>query len=98
MIELRVCIDVDDLDRAIDFYTRALELKLGRRRGTQWAELLGGTSPIDLLPKPAGTTPVPGRGAARSYSSARPPATSARPDMPTTQRRNPLSRAGCSCR
>jgi catechol 2,3-dioxygenase-like lactoylglutathione lyase family enzyme len=67
MIELRVCIDVDDLDRAIDFYTRALGLKLGRRRGTQWAELLGGTSPIDLLPKPAGSTAAPGQSAARDY-------------------------------
>jgi catechol 2,3-dioxygenase-like lactoylglutathione lyase family enzyme len=67
MTELRVCIDVEDLDRAIDFYTRALELKLGRRRGTQWAELLGGTSPIDLLAKPGGTPAFPGPGAARDY-------------------------------
>jgi predicted enzyme related to lactoylglutathione lyase len=67
MIELRVCIDVEDLDAAIAFYTQALGLTLGRRRGTQWAELLGGSSPIDLLPKPAGTPAIPGQGAVRDY-------------------------------
>ena len=41
MPELRVCIDVPDLDRAIAFYTAAFGLRPGRRNGPHWAELLG---------------------------------------------------------
>jgi catechol 2,3-dioxygenase-like lactoylglutathione lyase family enzyme len=53
--DLRVCIDVPDLDRAITFYTRVLGLTLGRRNGPHWAELLGAGCPVDLLPVEAGT-------------------------------------------
>jgi predicted enzyme related to lactoylglutathione lyase len=66
---LRVCIDVDDLDAGVAFYTRALGLTLGRRHpeGT-WAELLGAPSPIDLIPKPPGTAAHPrGTRALRDY-------------------------------
>jgi len=55
MIQLRVCIDVDDLDRAIEFYRQAIGLTLGRRLGAGWAEMLGASSPIDLLVEPAGS-------------------------------------------
>jgi predicted enzyme related to lactoylglutathione lyase len=55
MLELRVCIDVDDLEKGIAFYTQALGLKLGRRFGDKAAELLGASSPIDILAKPAGS-------------------------------------------
>jgi len=48
-------LDVDDLDKAIAFYTKAFDLKVGRHFG-DWAELVGGTSPIYLLPKAAGTS------------------------------------------
>ncbi len=48
-MDIRICIDVDDLDRAIAFYTRGLQLTLGRRLGSDWAELLGAGSAIDLL-------------------------------------------------
>ena len=41
MANLRICVDVPDLDRAIDFYGRALGLRLARRNGPHWAELLG---------------------------------------------------------
>lgn len=67
MIELRVCIDIEDLDKAIAFYTQALGLTLGRRKGSDWAELLGASAPIDLLTKPAGTPASPGTNAARDY-------------------------------
>jgi len=67
MIELRACIDVDDLDKAIAFYTQALGLKLGRRLGSDWAELLGATSPIDLLAKPAGSPASPSAALVRDY-------------------------------
>jgi predicted enzyme related to lactoylglutathione lyase len=65
---LRVCIDVDDLDRALEFYTRALGLTGGRRSGHEWAELLGAPCPIDLLAKPPGTAALPaGTRALRDY-------------------------------
>lgn len=54
-MQLLLNLDVDDLDRAIAFYTRAFDLQLGRHFG-DWAELVGGTSPIYLLPKAAGTS------------------------------------------
>lgn len=68
MIELRVCIDVDDLDRAIRFYREALGLELGRRLGPGWAELLGATSPIDLLCEPSGTRASSAAAATRDYA------------------------------
>ncbi|MGZ3461710.1 MAG: VOC family protein [Archangium sp.] len=67
MLELRACIDVDNLDKAIAFYTQVLGLKLGRRLGSDWAELLGASSPIDLLAKPAGSPASPGAASVRDY-------------------------------
>jgi len=65
---LRVCIDVDDLDAAIAFYTRALGLTPGRRFDDGSAELLGAPCPIDLLAKPPGTAALPsGTRALRDY-------------------------------
>ena len=57
-MELRVCIDVDDVERAIMFYTQGLGLRLGRRLDHDWVELLGATSPIDLLLNAPGTAPL----------------------------------------
>jgi catechol 2,3-dioxygenase-like lactoylglutathione lyase family enzyme len=59
VLELRICIDVPNLDRGIDFYTRALGLRLARRNGPHWAELLGAACPVDLLPVEAGTPASP---------------------------------------
>jgi predicted enzyme related to lactoylglutathione lyase len=65
---LRVCIDVDDLDAGIAFYTKALGLTPGRRAGDAWAELLGAPAPLDLLAKPPGTAAFPtGTRALRAY-------------------------------
>lgn len=47
--EIRICIDVDDLDRAITFYSDVLGLGPGRRLGNDWVEMLGASSVIDLL-------------------------------------------------
>jgi predicted enzyme related to lactoylglutathione lyase len=65
MISLLANIDVPDLETAIEFYSQALGLRLGHRlfEGTV-AEMLGGSSPIYLLAKAAGTAagsaiPVP---------------------------------------
>ena len=57
-LEIRVCIDVSDLERGIAFYTQGLGLRLGRRLDKDWAELLGATSPIDLLASPEGSAPL----------------------------------------
>src|SRR5512133_2782546 len=65
---LRVSIDVDDLDAAIGFYTRALGLAVARRAGDEWVELQGAPCPIDLLAKPPGTAALPsGTRALRDY-------------------------------
>jgi catechol 2,3-dioxygenase-like lactoylglutathione lyase family enzyme len=67
MPDLRICIDVPDLDRAIAFYVAALGLAPGRRLGSEWVELLGAPVPIDLLPRAAGSAPSPRAGGARTY-------------------------------
>ena len=54
-MELLVNIDVGDLDRAVKFYGAALGLKKARRLGKGVVEMRGGTSPVYLLEKPAGS-------------------------------------------
>ena len=68
-MEIRICIDVDDLDRAIAFYIEGLRLTLGRRLGANWAELLGGGCTIDLLAEKGGSAPLgPAHTQRRDYS------------------------------
>ena len=67
MIELRICIDVDDLSKGIEFYTRGLGLTVGRRLDVNWVELLGASSPIDLLAKQSGSRPSQGSTQMRDY-------------------------------
>ncbi|HEV8245403.1 MAG TPA: VOC family protein [Polyangiaceae bacterium] len=57
--QIRVCVDVDDLDRGIAFYCDVLGFRVGRRLGPDWAELLAGNTSIDLLGTPAGTRAAP---------------------------------------
>ncbi len=66
-LQLRVCIDVEDLDKGVAFYRDGLGLSPGRRLGGQWAEMLGASSPVDLLAEPAGTPPSPRAAAVRDY-------------------------------
>jgi predicted enzyme related to lactoylglutathione lyase len=73
LADLRICIDVPDLDRAIAFYGRAFGLTVGRRNGPHWAELLGAGCPVDLLPVEPGTAispaaPAPLRDFARHWT------------------------------
>ena len=58
-MELVINIDVDDIEKAITFYTDALGLRLSRRlfEGTV-AELRGATSTIQLLLKESGSAPA----------------------------------------
>lgn len=54
-MELLVNIDVDNLNRAIQFYTNVFQLQVGRRFGTDGVELLGGSATIYLLVKAPGS-------------------------------------------
>jgi len=60
-------IDVDDLQRAVSFYTAAMGLKVGRKLGPSVVELLGHGSPIYLLQKAAGSAAGPATREARRY-------------------------------
>jgi predicted enzyme related to lactoylglutathione lyase len=54
--DILVNIDVDDLEKGIAFYSSALSLQLTRRLGDNIAEMLGASSAVYLLAKPAGTS------------------------------------------
>lgn len=66
-MDLRICIDVDNMERATAFYTGGLGLRMGRRYKNSFTEILGASSPIDLLLNEAGTRPVVGSETQRSY-------------------------------
>lgn len=67
-MNLLVNIDVDDLARAIDFYCTALDLSVGRRFGDFGVELIGASSAIYLLKKPADTAISPSSSRRRDYA------------------------------
>jgi catechol 2,3-dioxygenase-like lactoylglutathione lyase family enzyme len=54
-MSLLLNIDVPDVEAAQRFYTEAFGLKVGRRFGADFVELLGWPAPIYLLTKKAGT-------------------------------------------
>jgi len=65
-MRLLVNVDVDDIERGIEFYRAAFGLHLGRRLfGGAVAEMVGSSSTIYLLEKPAGSL------ASRQASSVR---------------------------
>jgi predicted enzyme related to lactoylglutathione lyase len=66
-VDLLVNIDVDDLSKAIDFYRKAVGLRVGRRFGALGVEMLGTTSAIYLLVKPEGTRPSTNADELRRY-------------------------------
>ena len=67
--EILLNIDVDDLEKAVAFYERALGLRESRRLfDGSVAEMLGGSSPIYLLAKAAGSSAAPGTAARRHYA------------------------------
>jgi predicted enzyme related to lactoylglutathione lyase len=61
-------IDVDDLDRAVAFYASVLERKVGRSFGAAGVELVGGSAPLYLLVKAAGTAVSSASSDRRSYA------------------------------
>ena len=67
-MRLLVNIDVDDLDRAVRFYTEALGLRLERRLfDGSVAEMGGASATLYLLQKGAGTPPHEGATSVRDY-------------------------------
>jgi catechol 2,3-dioxygenase-like lactoylglutathione lyase family enzyme len=67
MPRVLINLDVDDIERAIVFYTAALELRVGRRFDNAFVELLGAEAPIYLLQKSAGSEPFAKAEQGRSY-------------------------------
>ena len=49
MPDLLIDIDVPDVQAAVGFYTSALELRVGRRFGDDFVELVGADVPLYLL-------------------------------------------------
>jgi predicted enzyme related to lactoylglutathione lyase len=62
-----VNLDVDDLEKAVRFYSSAFGLTPGRRFGDFAVEMLGSSAPIHLLLKAAGTPASPATSQRRSY-------------------------------
>src|SRR6187551_1260474 len=68
MTRVLLNLDVDDLERAVIFYTTAFELHVGRRFDSEFVELLGAEAPIYLLQKTAGSLPFGKAEQGRSYA------------------------------
>jgi predicted enzyme related to lactoylglutathione lyase len=68
MARVLINIDVDDMERAVAFYTAAFELRVGRRFDGGFVELLGAEAPFYLLQKPSGSAPFAGAEQGRSYA------------------------------
>ena len=66
-MDLLVNLDVDDLEKAADFYASAFGLKVGRRFGVFGVEMLGSSAPIYLLVKSPGTPASGTTSQGRSY-------------------------------
>ena len=67
-MKLLINIDIDDMDKGVEFYTRALDLKVGRvlEQG-EMVELVGGSSPVYLLKNEEGSTPFKDTAQRRTY-------------------------------
>ena len=68
MARVLLNLDVDDIDRAVAFYTTAFGLRVGRRFEGGFVELLGAEAPIYLLLKAGGSEPFQGAEQRRSYA------------------------------
>jgi predicted enzyme related to lactoylglutathione lyase len=66
-MDFLVNLDVDDLEKAVGFYSSAFGLKVGRRFGTFGVEMLGSSVPIYLLVKSRGTRASDTTSQPRSY-------------------------------
>lgn len=67
MARVLINLDVDDIERAVAFYTAAFDLRIGRRF-EGFVELIGAEAPLYLLLKPAGSAPFAGASPGRAYT------------------------------
>ena len=67
-MNLLVNVDVPDLEKATEFYVRALGLEVGRKFGSSAVELVGASARIYLLLKASGTVPFADAPAGRDYA------------------------------
>jgi predicted enzyme related to lactoylglutathione lyase len=67
-MQLLVNLDVDDMERAVEFYTKGLGLEVGRRFDDGFVELVGAQAPMYLLLKAADTRPFDAARAGRDYA------------------------------
>lgn len=67
MVNLLVNIDVEDLEKAVNFYARGLGLEPGRRLGAQAREMLGASCAIYLLENAGSTRPFAAATSSRDY-------------------------------
>ena len=67
MIEITANIDVDDLDKACEFYCKAFELTRGEMFGEHALELMGANCKLYLLAREPGSEPVKERPDKRDY-------------------------------
>ena len=65
-MDVLVNLDVDDLEKAVRFYSAAFDLQVGRRFGTFAVELLGTSTPFYLLLQKPGQ-PATAAGNPRTY-------------------------------
>jgi catechol 2,3-dioxygenase-like lactoylglutathione lyase family enzyme len=65
---LLINLDVDDIEKAVRFYTEGLSLQVGRRFDGGFVELLHGSLALYLLAKPAGSEPFSGARQPRDYA------------------------------
>jgi len=68
MPRVLINLDVDDIERAVAFYSAAFELRVGRRFDDGFVELLGAEAPIYLLQKAADSPPFAKAEHGRSYA------------------------------
>jgi predicted enzyme related to lactoylglutathione lyase len=66
-MDFLVNIDVDEIDKAVRFYSATFGLRVGRRFGAFGVEMLGSSAPIYLLVKKAGTPASDATSQLRSY-------------------------------
>jgi predicted enzyme related to lactoylglutathione lyase len=67
MAALLINIDVPDVEQGIAFYTTAFALRLARRFGADFVELLGAEAPIYLLQTDAGSKPFRDAASGRDF-------------------------------
>jgi predicted enzyme related to lactoylglutathione lyase len=67
MPSLLINVDVPDIERGIAFYSQAFGLRLARRLGPDFAELVGAEAPLYLIQCAAGAKPFENAAAVRDY-------------------------------